>query len=83
MDYNCTVASACGQTRGNYAATGGQPPVIHRITTMSFPACGRWWIAVGTAIRALRWANDGLCTIHSPYYYYYPYRRTVVRGGAL
>ena len=44
--------------------------VVHRITKMSFPACGPLGIMVCTAIAALRWPDTGLCTIHSPYYFY-------------
>lgn len=46
--------------------------VVHRITRECFPACARVGKSVCTRIARLRWADAGLCTIHSPYYLYYP-----------
>ena len=63
--------------RGARAACGRRGPpgdathVVHRTTREWFLPCARVGKPVGKRIPRLRWADTGLCTIHSPYYLYY------------
>src|SRR4029079_19208222 len=43
---------------------------VHRTTNLSFAACARPGIPMGTRYPALRWPIGHLCTVHSPYYLY-------------
>ena len=64
-------------------ASVDDPVLIHRITDLSFPACGARPIIMCTDISAIRWPDMGLCTIHSPYYCYHPFKEHVMRKVAL
>lgn len=57
--------------------------VVHQTTTVSFFACGRAGKSVWTQNRRLRWADTGLFTIHSTYYFYYFFSIIPVRKVTL
>ena len=56
---------------------------VHRTTRVSFFGCARVGKPMCTSFGHVRWANTGLCTIHSPYYLYYRSTDTLSRKGTL
>ena len=62
---------------------GDATPVVHRTTREWFFACARVGKPVWGEITRLRWADTGLCTIHSPYYLYYSFTDHLTRKATL
>jgi hypothetical protein len=62
---------------------GDAQHVVHRTTREWFSACARVGKTMRGRIPRLRWANTGLCTIHSPYYLYYSFTDHMSRKATL